>query len=466
MHKIQFYNSLTQKKEPFTPIDPKHITLYVCGPTIYDYIHIGNARPIVVFDVLYRFLQTQFPTVSYIRNITDVDDKIINRANEKGITTEQLVDEYNDYFHQDIAALNTLAPTVEPKATEHMPQMIALVEKLIAKGYAYVAENHVLFSVSASDLYGQLSHRKLDDMQAGARVEVASYKRHPLDFVLWKPAEGVLPKWDSPWGAGRPGWHLECSAMASHYLGERIDIHGGGRDLLFPHHENERIQSCCAFGHNEFANFWLHNGYVTMSGEKMSKSVGNTFKLHDLLKQHSPEVIRFLLLSTHYAKPLEWNPQSVALAKENINKFYDTFQRHQFNPQDKNHLEIKLSDQITEKMQQIQQALADDLNTPLAITELHQMLHLSNKASNEAERTEWLQGIIQAGAGWLGLFSTSLQQWEGKDSIEIDVEDYLQQRKEARKNKDFAKADEIRDYLLSQNIAIEDTADGTLWKKI
>ena len=470
MLNIQFYNSLTQKKESFHPIDSKHIKLYVCGPTIYDYIHIGNARPLVVFDVLYRFLQTQYPKVSYIRNITDVDDKIINRCKQLNTTAEQLVNEYTQYFHQDTKALNTLPPTVEPKATEHMPQMIALITRLIDNGYAYIANDHVLFSVDKSSLYGQLSHRNLDDMQAGARVEVADYKKHPLDFVLWKPAENTQPSWQSPWGVGRPGWHIECSAMATHYLGEKIDIHGGGRDLLFPHHENERIQSCCAFEHDEFSNYWLHNGYVTMSGEKMSKSIGNTFKVNDLLKENSGEVIRFLLLSTHYTKPLEWNEKNLTLASENIAKFYDTFQRYNFNPSDLKHLEVKLSLEVKETMEKIHQALADDLNTPLALSVLHQLLQQANKSPSEEQRLQWLQALKQ-GAELLGLFAMPLEQWndQGKSEIGIDVEEiehYIEKRKQAKANKDFATADQIRDYLHQQNIAIEDTAQGTTWRKI
>lgn len=462
----KFYNSLTQKKEKFVPIDPSHIKMYVCGPTIYDHIHIGNARPIVVFDVLYRYLQSQYPKVSYIRNITDVDDKIINRSGALGISAEQLVTDYLGHFQQVVSKLNTLAPTVEPKATEHMPQMIAMVQQLINNGHAYMANDHVLFAVSSSKLYGQLSHRNLEDMRAGARVEVADYKKHPLDFVLWKPSGGLSPCWDSPWGVGRPGWHLECSAMASHYLGERIDIHGGGRDLLFPHHENERIQSCCSFGHEEFANYWLHNGYVTTSGQKMSKSVGNTSKLNDLLKENSPEVIRLLLLSTHYTKPLEWNEKSVTLATENIKKFYEAFIRYDFDPSDIKSSEIEeLPKEVMKKVHHVSEALSDDLNTPLAMSALHQLLQQAHKSPSLSEKKQWLMGLCLAGES-LGLFSTSLQEWSNKDSIEFDVEMYLTKRKQARLDKDFTKADEIRDYLLSQGIAIEDTSEGTLWKKI
>lgn len=466
MLETRFYNSLTQKKEPFVPIDPEHIKLYVCGPTIYDHIHIGNARPIIVFDVLYRFLQTQYHKVSYVRNITDVDDKIIARAKEKNISAQSLVSTYLRHFQEVVSSLNTLPPTIEPRATEHISQMIIMIDQLLKKGHAYIAEDHVLFSVSSSQLYGQLSHRNLEEMRAGARVKVASYKKHPADFVLWKPVGNEQPSWNSPWGVGRPGWHLECSAMASYYLGEKIDIHGGGRDLLFPHHENERIQSCCAHGNDEFANYWLHNGYVTMSGEKMSKSVGNILHLNALLNQISPEVIRFLLLSTHYTKPLEWSDLTIAHAVDNVKKFYEAFVRYGFDWQDGNICPTEdLPSTIEEKIQHIQHALADDLSTPLALSVLHQLLQGAHKSTTHKDRHRWLSGL-KHGGHLLGIFGTPVNKWSNKAEVNVNVDYYLEQRQQARLEKNYAKADEIRNYLLSKNIAIEDTPEGTLWQKI
>ena len=319
---LTIYNTLSREKEPFTPIEPAHVRLYVCGPTVYDYVHIGNARPVVAFDVLYRLLKRHYPRVTYVRNITDIDDKIMNRAAESGESIDALTDRTGAAYQTDMARLGALAPDHEPRATQYVGQMIALIERLIARGHAYVAEGHVLFSVPSMPDYGQLSRKPRDELVAGARVEVAPYKKDPADFVLWKPSSEAQAGWPSPWGRGRPGWHIECSAMSGALLGETFDIHAGGLDLIFPHHENEIAQSRSAFGHAIMAKYWMHNGFLNISGEKMSKSLGNFLTVHELLDQYPGEVIRLLLLSAHYRQPLDFNQDGLQQAKATLDRWY------------------------------------------------------------------------------------------------------------------------------------------------
>lgn len=459
---LQILNTRSGTKEPFKPINQNQVTMYVCGPTVYNFVHIGNARPIVVFDTLFRVLRHLYPDVKYARNLTDVDDKINAAAKENGESIRELTDRFIEAFHDDIAQLNTLPPSVEPRATEHIPQMIAMVEALIAKGHAYESEGHVLFSVESMPAYGGLSKRDIDDMEAGARVEVADYKRHPGDFVLWKPSTDDLPGWDSPWGRGRPGWHLECSAMIETHLGETIDIHGGGQDLIFPHHENEIAQSCCAHDGKDYVNYWMHNGYITVSGEKMSKSVGNFFTLRDVLALAPGEAIRFALLSGHYRSPLDWSPENLKQAKAAMDGFYTALKRVQDVPAaaDAQPSEVLVS------------ALKDDLNSPLAIAELHNITRQLNKAEDKAEQAN-LKGQLLAGGGLMGLLAQSPEdwfRWQSPESAEEglsdeEIEALIVERKEVRAAKNWARADEIRDILADANIILEDGAEGTSWKR-
>jgi cysteinyl-tRNA synthetase len=369
---LQLYNTLTRRKEEFAPIDPRNVRMYVCGPTIYDYAHIGNARPLIVFDVLFRLLRENYGAehVTYVRNITDVDDKINTRAAEQGISIRQLTEETNAIFQADAKALGCLEPTAQPRATEHIAAMIAIVERLLASCHAYPADGHVLFDVPSMPDYGKLSRRSLDEMIAGGRVEVAPYKRGPMDFVLWKPSSADEPGWESPWGRGRPGWHLECSAMSFEYLGETFDIHGGGIDLVFPHHENEIAQSCCAFGHDVMANYWVHNGFLQVEGEKMSKSLGNFVTIHQALADWPGEVLRLNMLKTHYRRPIDWTLRSLEESSDTYFELLDVAEEYLPGKPDSKFVE----------------ALLDDLNTPLAVARLHEI------------RTSALNGDIDSGA--------------------------------------------------------------------
>ena len=391
MTEITLYNTRTRRKDRFVPTDPGRIGMYVCGPTVYDRAHIGNARPVVIFDVLFRLLRHVYGPgqVTYVRNITDVDDKINARAAESGRDIRAITDETIRWYHEDMAALGALSPTREPRATEFIAPMVAMIETLIARGHAYAAEGHVLFSVASFSEYGQLARRSLDEMRAGARVEVAPYKRDPMDFVLWKPSEAGLPGWESPWGRGRPGWHIECSAMAHELLGPSFDIHGGGIDLVFPHHENEVAQSRCAHPEGSFANIWMHNGFLNVEGEKMSKSLGNFFTVRDLLDRGIPgEVIRFVLLSTHYRQPMDWTEEKVAQAKETLLGWYRLTDGLEADP---------------ESDWWVAQELADDLNTPAAIAKLHQLASSSSARQlksamrliglPDAEQVEWFRTL-------------------------------------------------------------------------
>jgi cysteinyl-tRNA synthetase len=454
---IHLYNTLTREKEVFAPIDPRNVRMYVCGPTVYDYAHIGNARPVVVFDTLFRLLRHVYGAaqVTYVRNITDIEDKIMDAAKANGESIADLTTRTTRYYHDDMGALNALPPTSEPRATEFVPQMVALMQVLVAKGFAYEAQGHVLFNVPAMPDYGRLSRRSLDDMIAGARVEVAPYKKHPADFVLWKPSAPDQPGWDSPWGRGRPGWHIECSAMSGALLGEVFDIHGGGIDLIFPHHENEIAQSRCAHGTPVMANIWMHNGFVQVNGQKMSKSLGNYFTVHELLEEgHRGEAIRLALLSSHYRQPTDITREGIRDARAQLDRFYTALQKHgdvAASPQPSSHLLA---------------ALADDLNTPLAISEMHELLSRLNKASAVAEVRAAKADLIGS-AQLMGLLLQAPDAWlrstDGLDAAEIERQ--IEARKQARKARNFAEADRIRKDLSAKGIILEDGPHGTSWKR-
>ena len=385
---ISLYNTLSRSKERFEPIDPGNVRLYVCGPTVYDYAHIGNARPVAVFDVLYRLLRHVYGQgcVTYVRNITDVDDKIIEAARVSGEPIDTITGRYSQVFHDDMAALGALPPDVEPRATDHVPEMIAMIERLIGKQHAYAAEGHVLFSVATMADYGRLSRHGRDELIAGARVEVAPYKRDPADFVLWKPSDADQPGWDSPWGRGRPGWHLECSAMSKKHLGETFDIHGGGQDLIFPHHENEIAQSTCAHG-GPFVNLWMHNGYVTVDGEKMSKSLGNFHTVHDLLDRAPGEAIRLSLLTAQYRQPLDFSLDGLDRAKTALDRLYTALAGAR---------DVAASDDSA-AADPVVEALSDDLNTPKALAEMHALAGVLNRGSSTDERERAKAGLLFAG---------------------------------------------------------------------
>ncbi len=457
---IVLYNTLSARKEVFEPLQPDRVTMYVCGPTVYNLAHIGNARPVVVFDVLFRLLQTQYREVIYARNITDVDDKIIAAARDSGRSIEDVTAEFTNKYREDMAALNALPPTLEPHATHHIDGMIALTETLLAKGHAYVSEGHVLFAVESMPDYGRLSGRSLDDMLAGARVEVADYKRHPGDFVLWKPAAAEDPGWDSPWGRGRPGWHLECSAMIRAHLGETIDIHGGGRDLIFPHHENEIAQSRCAHG-GDYVRYWMHNAYLDIDGEKMSKSLGNFRTVRELLAHYRGEVLRFALLSAHYRSPLNFSTDLLAQAEANLGGFYTALRGVQDVP-------VPESDDIDLSAEGFYCALEDDLNTPLAIAELHALAKQLHKAA-EADKPRLKARLLAAGK-LLGILQQEPEAWlqggAAADDIAPEaIEALIAERQAAKQDRDFARADAIRQQLLDAGVELEDGREGTLWRR-
>ncbi|MGE4278096.1 MAG: cysteine--tRNA ligase [Magnetospirillum sp.] len=456
---LAVYNTLTRKKEDFLPLDPNHVRMYVCGPTVYDRAHIGNARPVIVFDVLFRLLSRTYPQVTYVRNITDVDDKINQRSKDSGEPIEVITARTTQMFHDDIAELNALPPTIEPRATAHIQQMIAMIETLIAKGHAYAAEGHVLFEVGSMADYGQLSRRSMDEMIAGARVEVAPYKKNPGDFVLWKPSSPDLPGWDSPWGRGRPGWHIECSAMSGQYLGKTFDIHGGGQDLVFPHHENEIAQSQCANG-APFARFWMHNGYLMVEGEKMSKSLGNFFTVRELLAVAPGEAIRLAMLSTHYHQPFDWTAEGLKQARATLDRLYTAL---------RNNADIECDDTVVPLA--VQAALEDDLNTPLAMSHLHELVGSLNKAESVADKAAAKGALLAAGHA-LGVLLQDPEAWfrwqpagavAGPDEAEIEA--LIQARLEARKAKNFAEADRIRKQLADAGVVLEDGPQGTTWKR-
>ncbi|UEM23598.1 cysteine--tRNA ligase [Skermanella mucosa] len=454
---LDLFNTLTRQKERFEPLVPGKVGLYVCGPTVYDYAHIGNARPVVVFDVLYRLLRRLYGEVRYVRNITDVDDKIIDRARDSGENIDSVTSRTTEAYHKDMAALNALPPDVEPRATTHVAQMIRMIGRLIAAGNAYEAEGHVLFSVPSMADYGRLSRRSRDELIAGARVEVAPYKRDPADFVLWKPSAPEVPGWDSPWGRGRPGWHIECSAMAEEHLGETFDIHGGGLDLIFPHHENEIAQSVCVHGGAPLARYWIHNGFLTVEGEKMSKSLGNFFTVRDLLGEFPGEAIRLTLLGSHYRQPLDFTKDGLKQSKATLDRWYTALRAVEDVPASGDGVPAE-----------VMAALEDDLNTPLAISHVHGIVSALNKATDPAERAA-LKGALLGAGGALGLLGQDPTEWfrggdaDGPDAAAIEA--LIEQRKQARKSKDFAAADRIRKELADQGIVLEDGPGGTTWKR-
>jgi len=459
---LRIYNTMTREKDTFQPVDPAHVRMYVCGPTVYDRAHIGNARPVVVFDTLYRVLKTLYPKVSYARNITDVDDKINQRALDSGKSIQEITEVTTGYYHEDMDALNALRPDIEPRATEHIGEMIALASTLIEKGHAYEAEGHVLFAVKTMPDYGALSRRSQDEMIAGARVEVAPYKKDPQDFVLWKPSTEEQPGWDSPWGRGRPGWHIECSAMSHKYLGETFDIHGGGQDLVFPHHENEIAQSTCAHGHGTFAKYWMHNGYLMVEGEKMSKSLGNFFTVKDLLDKAPGEAIRMCLLATHYHQPLNWTDEGLKQAKQALDKFYTALSKVE-------NVDIDGVD-ASDDVKPVMDALCDDLNTPAAVAELHNLVGLLNKAESDADRSRLKAALLQVG-NLLGVLQKTPEEWRrggvsaSNGLSDADIDALIVARAEARAAKNFAEADRIRDLLASEKIILEDGAGSTGWRR-
>ncbi len=446
------HNALTGQKEPFEPADPARPTMYVCGPTVYSYPHIGNARSAVVFDVLHRVLKHRFGDVLYARNVTDIEDKIIQAASEQGVPTTAIVERYTPAYHADMAALGVLPPTIEPFATAHVGPMLAMIAKLIAKGHAYAAEGHVLFSVPSFKDYGRLSRRSREEMIGGARVEVAPYKRDPADFVLWKPSAPEQPGWDSPYGRGRPGWHIECSAMIESHLGTTIDIHGGGQDLRFPHHENEIAQSTCAHG-APLARFWVYNGFLNVDREKMAKSVGNVLLARDLLEEAPGEVIRYALLSTHYRRPLDWTSASLPQARQALERLYRT-------------LEDLPGDEEGTVPAAVQAALEDDLNTPKAFAELFALAARANTTPDQAGRRA-LKADLRAAGALMGFLGTDPAAWFKAGKVDLDateIDRLIDARNAARKSKDFTEADRIRDQLTDAGVLLEDGPEGTRWR--
>ena len=439
-------NNLSNKKEKFVPIDEKNIGMYVCGPTVYDDPHIGNARPIVIFDILFKILKSKFSSVTYVRNITDVDDKIIKSSNEKNISITDLTETVIKSFNEDCNYLNCEIPTVQPKATEHIDLMIEMISELIKKGFAYENNKHVYFEVKKFDDYGKLSNKKLEDLIAGSRIEVSDNKKNSEDFVLWKPSLENEPAWDSPWGKGRPGWHLECSAMSKKFLGNEFDIHGGGIDLIFPHHENEIAQSRCANDTKVFANYWLHNAFITMSNEKMAKSQGNILKIKDFRNKVSGQVLRLALISAHYKQPLDWNDKLLEDCQNTIDKWYNAYLPSK---QD-------LDDEILKP-------LYDDINTPGYIANLHKLYDKANKGNDEDKQ------IFNSACNFIGLLNETKEEWlnhkKTKVSItEQEIENKIDLRNIARADKDYKEADNIRDYLLDKGVLIEDKDGKTIWK--
>jgi cysteinyl-tRNA synthetase len=439
-------NNLSNKKEKFVPIDEKNIGMYVCGPTVYDDPHIGNARPIVIFDILFKILKNKYASVTYVRNITDVDDKIIKSSNEKKISISDLTQTVIKSFSEDCNYLNCEIPTAQPKATEHIDLMIEMVSELIKKGFAYENNKHVYFEVKKFDDYGQLSNKKLEELIAGSRIEVSDNKKNSEDFVLWKPSSENEPSWDSPWGKGRPGWHLECSAMSKKFLGNEFDIHGGGIDLIFPHHENEIAQSRCANDTKVFANYWLHNAFITMSNEKMAKSQGNILKIKDFRGKVSGQVLRLALISAHYKQPLDWNDKLLDDCQNTIDKWYNAYL-----PSNK-----ELEDEII-------QPLYDDINTPGYIANLHKLYDKANKGNDTDKQ------IFNSACNFIGLLQETKEEWldykKGKiDISETEIENKIELRNKARADKNYAEADNIRDYLLDKGVLIEDKDGKTIWK--
>ncbi len=451
---IKIFNTLSGKKEIFDPIDKNNIRMYVCGPTVYDFAHIGNARPVIVFDVLFRLLRLYYGEnlVTYVRNITDIDDKIIKASNEKNISTTELTKQTTKNFHEDIKHLNVLKPSFEPKATETIKEMILMIEQLINKKLAYCAENHVLFNTKESEEYGKLSNRSKEDMLAGARVEVAPYKKNPYDFVLWKPSKDQEPGWESPWGFGRPGWHIECSAMVKKFLGISFDIHAGGADLIFPHHENEIAQS---EGVHEkmFSKYWMHNGYLNIVGEKMSKSLGNIMTIRELLNEYDGEVLRFAMLSSHYRQPINFSKDLLDSSKKQLNRIYSCLDSNTSKDQFVN--------------DSIPNSLLDDMNTPLAIAEIHDLVKkIKVNGSNKNENINKIKFYGKL----MGILDSNPSEWLNKTQKKLtkseiqEIENLINSRNLARQNSDFKLADEIREQLTKKGVILEDNLEKTNWK--
>ncbi len=456
---LRLHDTLRGKKVPFEPLKDGEVTMYLCGPTVYNYAHIGNARPAVVFDLLTRLLRRQYK-LTFARNITDVDDKINAAAVETGKSIEEITARFIEAYNEDMGALGVQPPDIEPRATQHIAEMVSMIETLVSNGHAYEAEGHVLFDVGSHADYGALSKRDLREMIAGARVEVAPYKKAAHDFVLWKPSTPELPGWDSPWGRGRPGWHIECSAMARKHLGETIDIHAGGRDLIFPHHENELAQSRCVHDGAAFARYWLHNGFLSMDSEKMSKSLGNVLLVHDMIKTIPGEVIRLALLGAHYHQPLDWSDDTLGSARRMLDRLYGAVRG------------IDVSDDAraaAEPSAALIEALEDDLNTPKAMAEFFAMAKTLNKTSDDAEKQR-LAAAMFASGDLMGLLQSDPESWfagdiEGQLSAD-EIEELIEKRNEARAAKDFAAADAFRDQLTNAGIKIEDGSDGTSWRRV
>ena len=446
---LKISNTLSKKKELFKPINSKNITMYACGPTVYDDPHVGNARSLVVFDLLFRTLKKIYgdKNVTYVRNITDIDDKIIDIAKEKNLPIKKITEEVTNQFHNACKDLNCLEPTVEPKATGHVDGMIKMTSSLIEKGFAYINEGHVYFSIASFKNYGKLSNKNLEELKAGSRVEISTKKKNPLDFVLWKPSDEKDPGWDSPWGRGRPGWHLECSVMSERYLGKEFDIHGGGLDLVFPHHENEIAQSCSNNSNNKMANYWVHNGFLTMNKEKMSKSLGNIVSITDALKHYNGQVLRLALLSSHYKQPLDWNEKLLDQQKNTLDKWYSLYEESY----------------SQKKIPYCFESLLDDLNTPEYISKLHELYNEAFKGDKDKKET------FNYACRLIGIFNENKKSWENykKKSVKIsekNIINKINERLEARKKGDFKLADKIRIELLNEGVLIEDKKDKTNWK--
>ena len=445
-HNLKLTNSLTRKKELFKPINPKNITMYACGPTVYDDPHVGNARTLVVFDTLFRILKKIYENVSYVRNITDVDDKIIESSKNKKIPINNITEVVTKVFHENCKALNCLTPTKEPKATDHIAEMIKMSQSLIEKKFAYVIEGHVYFSVSSFKEYGKLSNKNLDELKVGSRVEVSKLKKDPMDFVLWKPSLKDDPGWDSPWSRGRPGWHLECSVMSEKYLGKQFDIHGGGLDLIFPHHENEIAQSCSNNSSEKLSNYWVHNGFVTIDKEKMSKSLGNIISISEAVQKYSGQVVRLALLSAHYSQPLDWNNKLLEDQKSTIEKWYQLYEEA--------NIEMPLDNMDT---------LLDDLNTPGFIAKIHELYNYAKKGDEKSKK------LFNSACKLIGLFDLNKNEWERLKKANTGISEELiikkiAARTSAKQKGDFKLADQIRDELFNKGVIIEDQKDKTIWR--
>ena len=444
---LKITNTLSRTKEIFVPINKENIRMYVCGPTVYDFPHVGNARPLIIFDVLFRLLKKAFPNskVTYVRNITDIDDKIIEASKKLNITTSELTNKVLKDFHNDCDYLGCLKPTEEPKATDHLDEMIDLIQRLIEKEFAYESNNHVYFAVSKFKDYGKLSNKNIKDLISGSRVEISENKKEPGDFVLWKPSKENEPSWDSPFGKGRPGWHLECSAMSEKYLGKHFDLHGGGLDLIFPHHENEIAQSVCANDNQKLSNYWLHNGYVTVDKQKMSKSLGNFITINELKNKYNGQVIRLAMLSTHYTQPFDWNENILENSRKSLEKWYEFYSDEGESINDAN---LKY--------------LLDDLNTPLMISNINDLYKKAKSGDTLSAKQ------LSSSCKILGLFNQNVEEWKNSKKIgkmpPQEIEKLILQRNEARAKKDFKTSDKIRDLLVSKGVLIKDKDGNTLWE--